>query len=765
MRILVYTTLFPNNTNRMHGIFVKHRVAQMADMCDDVAVIAPVPYFPDIKYFKRWYRFRRIPREEVIDGIKVYHPRYIVTPKIFRSLYGLFMFFGALKTVITLDKAHRFDIIDSHFAYPDGFAAVLTAKLLGKKVAVTARGTDVNDYPRHLLLKLFIRYAFKSADWAQAVSKNLKEDIKALGMSDGSVEVVSNGVDKKTFFISDRVVARRILGIPEQEKVLLSVGYLIKRKNHDALIRALGAIKGDKPHLYIIGEGPYRKNLERSASELGLSGHVRILEARSQRDLQKWYSAADLFCLASHKEGRPNVVIEALACGTPVITRAGWDLDEIINENNGILINRCDIDGLSKAMADALSKKWLSRKIRSSVDTLCWAKTTSRIIDRFDSALRSKDILFFASEDWDSGQKTSKHHLAENLSKEHRVIFIESIGLRTPKIGGRDMKKIFRKIRKCLRGIRKVNERLYVFTPLAMPFHGISFVKRFNAMLLRAQMWFISAKLRLTKPIYWTFLPSTADMLAPHKEDLVYYCVDDMSAFTGVDREMIKEMDNGLARNARVVFAVSEALYESKKELNRNTYYMPHGVDFEHFANGHGRPSTPIFETTSPVIGFFGLISEDWIDFALLSHIARRHPEWSIVMIGKIDVERDKLPALGNITYTGQIPFDDLPSYARLFDVAVIPFNVSGLTKHCNPLKVYEYCAAGKPVVSVDIPELRRHKGMVRISRDKEEFVRNIEECLANDAPEEVLKRIEFARKNSWEEKTDKVWDIVKKHF
>jgi teichuronic acid biosynthesis glycosyltransferase TuaC len=836
MKILVFTTLFPNGQQPNHATFVKERVRHVAKLCD-VVVVAPVPYFPLLLFrkhkvanapviasgrletkpcakrsnplrllrafptglplvvgprnlrdcfgpslrdflwssglamtkgdglLKKWSIFSRVPLVENIDGITVYHPRYFITPKIFRSLYGIFMFLSVLGFVKRLKKKFAFDLIDAHFVYPDGFAAVLLGKVFNKKVILNARGSDVNIYANLNIIRQLVKYALRRAEYVTAVSENLRKKILLLGIGPDKVKVVPSGVDTAKFFRMDLKEARQALGLPQDKKIIVSVGHLIEGKGFQFLVEAMSLLKREDAELFIIGEGEYRAALEKLIDRLGVGSRVKGVGERPHEELYKWYSAADLFCLTSLREGRPNVVLEALSCGTPVVSMDQWGLSELIDQDRGILLNSYDPSVIVKTIDEALAKTWDRQAISAYMKDFSWEKTAEAAVDIFKQALKKKDILFFSSDDWDSGLKTSKFHLAIRLAKTNRVVFIESIGLRSPKAGKRDLKKIFYKTGKWLKGLRRINENLFVFTPLVLPWHSNKFAKLINPFLLRMQMTYIKNRMNMKDPVYWTFLPNTVNLLRAHSKRLVYYCVDNMSAFEGVDQPAIRKMDDDLTQLANVVFAVSQPIYKDKKILNGNTYYIPHGVNYEHFANGANNDKPALLSgIPSPIIGFYGLISRDWVDFDLVSRIAKAHPEWSVVMIGKIDAQAKDLPAAKNIYYLRPIAYDDLPSYGKHFDVAMIPFNINELTLCSNPLKLYEYFAMGKPVVSVDLPEIRHLDGMVRIAKDHDQFVECIETCLKGDGAEIIAKRIEFARNNSWDRKVEEILAIVEKH-
>src|SRR3989338_7435738 len=293
MKILVFTTLFPNSKMPNHGVFVKDRIVNLSKLYD-IRVIAPVPYFPKLNINKRWFAFSQIPPEEYIEGVRVYHPRYFITPKFFRSLYGIFMFLSALTFVKRLKREFDFDIIDGHFIYPDGLAAVLLARTLGVKATLTARGTDINWYPKFKIIRRQIRYALRNAASIISVSDDLKDKMIGLGARYEDMEVIPNGVDFDKFYPESKSEARSALGINETKKALLSVGNLIEAKGFQFLLMAIALIKNRDLNLFIIGEGDYKKSLEALVRNLGLGDRVKFLGEVPHRELRKWYSAADL---------------------------------------------------------------------------------------------------------------------------------------------------------------------------------------------------------------------------------------------------------------------------------------------------------------------------------------------------------------------------------------------------------------------------------------------------------------------------------------
>jgi len=299
MRVLAFTSLFPNSRQPLLGIFVYQRLAHLAKRPGNVVqVVAPVPYFPSWIRWSRWSAFGQIPRQENIGNLVIYHPRYALLPKISMPLQGLLMFLGSFSLVYRLNRRMNFDCIDAHYVYPDGFAAILLGKLVRRPVIVSARGTDMNLFPSFRLIRPMIRWTIRRSNGLVGVCSALKDAMVELGALPEKVQVIGNGVDVERFEPLDRQEARRKLKLPEEGQILLSVGALIPRKGYQYLIPALAAIAPQHPtlRLYIVGEGPFRKELEGMAGKLGVRDRVFFVGSRANDELSLWYSAADVSC-------------------------------------------------------------------------------------------------------------------------------------------------------------------------------------------------------------------------------------------------------------------------------------------------------------------------------------------------------------------------------------------------------------------------------------------------------------------------------------
>ena len=356
-----------------------------------VKVAAPVPYFPEIKLGRRWL-FSQVTRREMIEGLEVYHPQYFMTPKIGMSFYGLTMFWSVLPFVKKIQKEFNFDIIDAHYVYPDGYAATLLSKHFKRPVVVSARGSDINRYGEFPIIRKFLRRTLLKANGVIAVCHALKERIAQLGVPEERVSVIPNGVDHLKFFPAPKEEVRRKLNLPER-KIILSVGHLTRNKGFDYLIKALKILRADfnqkSAYLVIVGEGELRKELEKNISLLSLGEHVRLAGAIPHQEMGDWYSAADLFCLASGQEGWPNVILESLACGTPVVASSAGGIPEIIRSNGvGILAERSERD-IALKISTALKQPWNRQEIVKFAERHTWDQVALQVYDVFKSVLNN----------------------------------------------------------------------------------------------------------------------------------------------------------------------------------------------------------------------------------------------------------------------------------------------------------------------------------------------------------------------------------------
>jgi glycosyltransferase involved in cell wall biosynthesis len=329
MRILTFSTLYPNQAQPIHGVFVENRLRQLLRQPAVFSeVVAPVPWFPtEHRAFGSYAKYAKIPRVEVRHGITVHHPRYVVIPRFGMSAAPVLLALGAYRHIRDMiGTAPGFDLIDAHYFYPDGVAAVILGRILGKPVVITGRGTDLSLIPSFAIPRRQIQWAARHAAGMITVCNALKDSLTALGVPPARVTVLRNGVDTDIFKPVDRTAARARFGI--EGPAIASVGGLIERKGHHHVIAALAALPGYT--LFIAGDGPDRAALVRLGAELNVADRVRFLGAIAYEELRALYEGVDALVLASSREGWANVLLESMACGTPVVASNIWGTPEVV---------------------------------------------------------------------------------------------------------------------------------------------------------------------------------------------------------------------------------------------------------------------------------------------------------------------------------------------------------------------------------------------------------------------------------------------------
>jgi len=376
--------------------------------------------------------------------------------------------------------------------------------------------------------------------------------------------------------------------------------------------------------------------------------------------------------------------------------------------------------------------------------------------------MAGQNIVCFAN-DWDA-DPTSKHQVMKILARSNRVLWVNSIGLRRPGATAQDASRIIAKVKKFARGPVCVAPNLHVLTPLAIPFHDMPGVPTINAWLLSRYIRSQAKRLGMTRFQMWSFMPTTAPLVPYLKPDkLIYYCVDEWSAFTFLNSQLMEQMEHSLIRQSHVVITTAEKLYASKRHLNPNTHLISHGVDSEHFAQTQSASTEVAAELhglPKPVIGFWGLIGE-WIDLDLIRLVAQRHPEWSIALIGKADVSCAAFQGMPNIHLIGPRSYKALPGFAKGFTAAILPFKVNRLTENVNPIKLREYLAAGLPVVSTALPEVKQYEKVIAIAHSPDEFVTYLEAAVLDTSESATNKRREAISQDSWEARVEHMSRLV----
>lgn len=391
IRVLTFTTLYPNATRPQHGVFVETRLRHLVESGQvESTVLAPAPWFPSSHpMFGEYARHANVPRRETRHGLEVFHPPYVVLPKIGMSIAPTLLYLGARSALRRLlAEGRRFDIIDAHYFYPDGVSAVLLGREFGIPVCITGRGADLNQIPEYMVPRKQILWAARHAACSITVCQSLKDSLIEFGGEADKIHVLRNGVDLVQFRLIDRIAARSALGL--SGPTLLSVGALIPRKGHDLVIKALSKLR--HATLMIVGEGSERARLQDLAIRLGLGQRVRFIGQVSHDKLTTYYNAADISVLASSSEGWANVLLESMACGTPVAATNVSGTPEVITASEaGLLIEERTPDCIAATILRLFAQLPLRSQTRAYAETFGWDATTEGQLRLFRAAMGNSD--------------------------------------------------------------------------------------------------------------------------------------------------------------------------------------------------------------------------------------------------------------------------------------------------------------------------------------------------------------------------------------
>ncbi|MFQ5853049.1 MAG: glycosyltransferase [Candidatus Binatia bacterium] len=374
-----------------------------------------------------------------------------------------------------------------------------------------------------------------------------------------------------------------------------------------------------------------------------------------------------------------------------------------------------------------------------------------------------KPSVICFGEDWNR-HPGSAQDIMERLSSTRKVLWIDSLGLRRPRLTLEDAKRIITKITNWIKGAKHEGDTLVVYTPLVLPFYGSRTARKINAIILRMAITRLIRKNDASQPVLWISCPAAEGVVGSLGEvKSIYYCADEHSVFPGLSKETVTALEHSLLRKVDLVIVTSKNLYDKKVVFNRNTYFIPHGVDFDHFSRA-SKPETivpsEIDRIRKPIVGFYGLI-QDLIDFELIRSVAETRADWSFVMIGPLQFDAGVLPALPNVHFVGRRDREELPNYVKGFDVCMIPYKLVDRTIYANPLKLRQYLASGKPIVSTPLPEVKKYDGLVKIAKNDEEFIAHVEYLLRHDSPEDGFKRMDSVREENWDRIMERIGLLI----
>jgi len=387
LKVLMVTRLFPSKEFPTQGIFCAERAKALSRYAD-VRVMVPTPYWTRYLHHHKWGRYARVERNGLTnEGLPVSYPRYFLLPKVATWHQGFSMRWSVRREYIRRYSGWIPDVIDGHFAFPDGYAAVRLAKFLGRPSMVTCHGWDLREYPLLPFARSLLRRTLFEADRVLAVSPALRERAVQLGCPSENAIFLPNGVDPKLFRVRSKDECRRRLELPLEGHIAVCVGQLIDRKDQSILIQALAELSqsGQRPpHLVLVGDGPNRQRLTEEASGLGLMDYVHLVGERHYEEIPFWMGAADWFVLSSHYEGWPTVYFEAMACGRPVITSdMGSARSTVCHDDYGIVVDPNTPSVFAEAIKKACTRTFNTARIRAYAESHSWdrwAKSLVRII-------------------------------------------------------------------------------------------------------------------------------------------------------------------------------------------------------------------------------------------------------------------------------------------------------------------------------------------------------------------------------------------------
>lgn len=373
------------------------------------------------------------------------------------------------------------------------------------------------------------------------------------------------------------------------------------------------------------------------------------------------------------------------------------------------------------------------------------------------------DILCFGGNDW--WYHNRNHFDIQMLrccAQYGNSIYINSIVMQKPNVSqGREfIHKLVRKARSIFQGLRKSDEGFWVYSPFSLPVHHIRWLRPLNRMLLQFQIWLVTRKLGIRNPIVWVACAAACDVAMKMKKvKLVYQRTDLFEEYPNVDVETIRRYDQKLKANADLTIFASSPLYEEESKQCKRALYVDHGVDYGMFASAEKLEDVPneMREMKRPIVGFFGYIEDHTVDIGFIEKVVDYLPEKSFVFVGEAMTDCSGLMAKDNVWMLGQKPYEQIPHYGKCFDVAIMPWKQNRWIRACNPIKLKEYLALGKPVVSTPFPELDEYPGVVYEAKTPEEFADCIKKAHSENNPELVAKRRQRVAQASWNSKAELV--------
>jgi hypothetical protein len=393
--------------------------------------------------------------------------------------------------------------------------------------------------------------------------------------------------------------------------------------------------------------------------------------------------------------------------------------------------------------------------------------------------LKGHNFIYFGPEKW-YGLWRNRHQLMSRFSQNNKVVYVEPL-MRLKKLRRSLYNKdiYWNEILKDIKTNRvtKLNKNLYIFhSPLYTPVSNRSLLKKLTLYFWKNSLKKVLDKLCIENPIIWISRPSCLDLVSKFdKKLIIYHVVDEYSAYSNIDfenKKRIQKQEQKISEKADMIITVSKSLYDSKRALNNHTYLVPNAVDYHAFAralNSEKQLPTDISCLPRPIIGYSGLIASK-LDFNLLKYMSEAHPNWSIAMVGFIkdkycEFEIKLLKQSKNVHFLGLKNIDKIPYYIKAFDVCIAPYKINEHSRNMSPLKIYDYLATGKPVVTTNFTASYLFKEVIKIAKSKEEFIKHVKDSLSENNNNLILRRRNIASKNTWEQRVESISQIIKSHI
>ena len=391
MKAAIVTNLFPTPYDPERGVFTFQLVKRIKEHCD-ITVICPLPWFPSIgpfKHIRSYKEFSSVPSKYYIEDIEVYSPKYPLLPKISESLHSKLMTLGLRKTLLNLHKIKHFDLINSHWLYPDSVSVNQIIKAIKLPHIATGLGCDVNEYINEKGKKLQILDTLQRTNAITVVSRSLKTELIGHGINENKISVIPNGIDMSQFTLKDKTESRKILNHNPKHPHFLYVGRLSEEKGILTLLHAINLLKQQdiRVDLTLLGEGPDYPELLTETKKLMIEDQISFKGKVDHSKVSLWMGATDFFCLPSLREGCPNVILEALGCGRPIIASRVGAIPDVVNEKSGILFTPKDVNELAQNIRNALNQEWDYQVIHDSILDLTWESAAKKYFEVYRNVI------------------------------------------------------------------------------------------------------------------------------------------------------------------------------------------------------------------------------------------------------------------------------------------------------------------------------------------------------------------------------------------